>query len=103
MTHGFAYKRLSYLIGDFQTEPTLENYKKTSLKYFKKNFKETMKWQTHNIGKVNEIKSWNNTQKENLKSEIRLNGLSDENRELIERTLNKEKELELQKNRGVSR
>lgn len=103
MTHGFAYKRLSYLIGDFQTEPTLENYKKTSLKYFKKNFKETMKWQTHNIEKVNEIKSWNNTQKENLKSEIRLNGLSDENRELIERTLNKEKELELQKNREFSR
>ena len=66
-----------------------------------------MKMQQQNCDIITNLKSWNNTQKENLKSEIRLNGLSDENRELIEQTLKKEREQELQRDRqrdrGLSR
>lgn len=101
--HGYAYKCLRSFIGVFQAEPTLENYKKTSLKYFRKDFKDTMKIQQQNCDIITNLKSWNNTQKENLKSEIRLNGLSDENRELVEQTLKKEREQELQRDRGFSR
>lgn len=90
--HGYAYKCLSYLIGNFQAEPILENYKRTSLKFFRKDFKDTMRIQQQNCDIITNLKSWNNTQKENMKSEIRLNGLSDKNRELIEQTLKKEKE-----------